>query len=118
MEIKVYKDGSKIKSKVFGGLTLRQFIALLSVGIGTIILMLNTFFVHINDNLMQGIISLTLVCVLFLTIVKVNGIYGNNWIKIKWRYMTRPKTRIYKTERIINYDKKEFKQDKEVKETD
>lgn len=117
MEIKVYKDGSKIKSKIFGGLTLRQFLALLSIGIGTIVLMINTFILHLNDNLMQMIISSMLMLVLFLTLVKINGVYGNDWLKLKWRYMTRPKVRTYKTERIITYDKNEFKQEKNVKET-
>lgn len=117
MEIKVYKDGSKIKSKIFGGFTFRQFLALSSIGGGTVLLMVNTFVLHLNDTLMQMIISSLLMIVLFLTLVKINGVYGNNWLKIKWRYMTRPKVRTYRTERIITYDKNEFRQKKEVKET-
>lgn len=47
MEIKVYKDGSKIESKIVG-LTLRQFLALLLIGTVTIFMILNSFFFHID----------------------------------------------------------------------
>lgn len=42
MYIKVYKDGSKIKSKV-AGLTFRQFIFLLSIAGVTGLIMINNF---------------------------------------------------------------------------
>lgn len=117
MEIKVYKDGSKIKNKVLG-LTLRQFIAILMIAIATGLMMLNTFILHISELFFEVPLMFILFLGLFVNLVKLNGLTGDRWIKLKWSYLKKPKTRTYQTERIVQYERKEFIQAKKVKETD
>ncbi|NCE77034.1 PrgI family protein, partial [Anaerotruncus sp. X29] len=43
---------------------------------------------------------------------------GDRWFKLKWNYLKKPTKRTYQTERIVQYERKEFIQSKKVKETD
>lgn len=117
MDIKVYKDGSKIKGKVLG-LTLRQFLALALIAGVTALMMLNTFLLHINEVLFQIPLMLILFVGMFVLLVKINGLTGDRWISLKWNYLTKPTKRTYQTERITAYERKEFTQSKKVKETE
>lgn len=116
MDIKVYKDASKIKGKVLG-FTLRQFMALLMIFIGAVLMALNTFFFHINEILYQIPIMFLLFIGLFMTLVKINGLTGDRWLALKWSYLKKTRIRTYQTERIVRYERKDFIQSKKVKET-
>ncbi len=116
MDIKVYKDASKIKGKVLG-FTLRQFMALLMIFIGAVLMALNTFFFHINEILYQIPIMIFLFIGLFMTLVKINGLTGDRWLALKWSYLKKSRIRTYQTERIVGYERKDFIQSKKVKET-
>lgn len=117
MYIKVYKDGSKIKSKV-AGLTFRQFIFLLSIAGVTGLIMINNFFLHISSLFFEFPLMLLLFISFFVSLVKINGLTGDRWFKLKWNYLKKPTKRTYQTERIVQYERKEFIQSKKVKETD
>jgi len=54
----------------------------------------------------------------FVSLVKINGLTGDRWFKLKWNYLKKPTKRTYQTERIVQYERKEFIQSKKVKETD
>ncbi|MEW4403887.1 PrgI family protein [Enterococcus sp. AN402] len=116
MEIKVYKDGSKIKNKIVG-LTLRQFLALLLIGVVTIFMSLNSFFFHIEAIFFELPLMISLFIGLFFFLIKINGLPSDRWFKLKWAYLNKPIKRTYQTERIVNYERKEFIQSKKVKET-
>ena len=116
MDIKVYKDGSKIKSRVLG-LTLRQFLALLLIAGVTGLMMLNTFVLHINEIFFQIPIIVVLFAGLFITLVKINGLTGDRWLKLKVNYLKKPAKRTYQTGRIVEYERKDFTQPKKTKET-
>lgn len=116
MEIKVYKDGSKIESKIVG-LTLRQFLALLLIGTVAIFMILNSFFFHIDALFFELPLIVSLFIGLFFFLIKINGLPSDHWFKLKRAYLHKPKKRTYQTERIVNYERKEFIQSKKVKET-
>ncbi|OTN93643.1 PrgI family protein [Enterococcus faecium] len=116
MEIKVYKDGSKIKSK-FAGLTFRQLFALLLIAVVTIFLILNSFFFHIASIFFELPLVVILFIGLFFFLIKINGLPSDRWFKLKCVFLKRATKRTYQTERIVNYERKEFIQSKKVKET-
>lgn len=118
MEIKVYADGSKIKNKVFAGLTLRQIIGFGTVFLTMILMVVNLLLIHLNSNLFSLIAVLIVSPILLSCFFNIRGLPADRWFRLCFRFYLTQNKRTYQTERIKVYPHGSFTQEKKVKETD
>lgn len=118
MEIKVYTDGSKIKTKIFGGLTVRQVIGFGTVILMMILMLVSELLLHVDSNIISPLLMLVVFPVLFTCFFKIKGLPADRWFRLRLRFYLLKKKRTYQTERIKVYSHAQFTQGKKVKETD
>lgn len=118
MEIEVYKDVSKRQKTYWLNLTAKQWVfigmvfTLLGFGI------VNALALHwVSDNIYQPLSLFLMIFVGLFTMLKIQGMPFERWVKLWFRKNYRVQRRIYKLERKKGYTKNDFKPNKNEKET-
>ena len=118
MEIKVFKDASKRES-TFGGLTLRQWLFVLSLFMYLAADIFNVIYQFIPIGLLRVILMPIIGLIGCNAMMKHHGLKYSTWLKLLLKFQTTIQVRTYQKEdeRIKKYDAKDFKKSKKIKET-